>query len=283
MTVAVAAEGIEQGGRVLHQFPAGRLLAVEDTQRVGVPAAPAVLAQTRADPLQVGDQPLLERRPAHRAAERVELQADRQAEFVQEHLPHGDEFGVDPWFDRTDDLRVQLVELAEATFLRPFVAEHGADGVEALHRLLDMQAVFDEGAHDRGRGLGPHGDAFIGEAVHFLLDHVSGRADGTDEQLGLFQDRHADLLHAEPFENVPGPLFDILPADHTVRKDVFETVDRLNLQGALRMNDGGLRRPDGEVDGSRKKLKLNRKMREKSSRWPLSMVIFLYLTDRSGR
>jgi hypothetical protein len=104
-------------------------LAVQDPQRVDYQAAPAVVAPALLRgqiELQLG----LEVRGALGAAQGVDQQAHlREPQFGQEVHQHQDDLGVQFRGVAPQGLAVDLMKLAIAPFLGPFVAEHGAHEV----------------------------------------------------------------------------------------------------------------------------------------------------------
>ena len=75
------------------------------------------------------DQVLSEGRPAHRAAQGIEFQADIKLQLIKEHLTQRDQFGIHLRFHRADDFRIKLMKLAQPSLLWPLMAEHRTHGV----------------------------------------------------------------------------------------------------------------------------------------------------------
>ena len=124
------------------------------------------------------------------------------------------------------------MELAHAALLRAFMAEHGADGEELAHGLAGMHSVFDIRAHDARRGFGPQGHgAFlaVGESVHFLLHHISFRADGAAEEIRVFQKGRTQLAEGVTGEHLTRRLLHAQEEGAVFGKKVGETLDGLNL------------------------------------------------------
>ena len=117
----------------------------------------------------------------------------RSGEDLHDHL---DDFGVDHGRVRADGFGADLEELAVAALLRAFAAEHRADVVELLEAGLLVEPVLDVGADHRGGVFGTQGEGTavaVLEGVHLLADDVGLFADAAREQLGLLEDRRADL------------------------------------------------------------------------------------------
>jgi len=206
-------------------------LAVEHPQRVGELAAHAVLAQLfLVHALQELPQDVEEHGPAFGAAQGVELHRELGEPQGREVLAqHEENFGVESGLGGAHRLHVDLVELAHAALLRPFIAEHGAVG-ENFGQPVVGAFVLDERPHDPGRGFGPQRQGTplaIREGVHFLLDHVGLLPDGTGEEFRAFKHRNAQFPVAIAGENRPGGAFD--KREHTGfrRKDVGEPFDFL--------------------------------------------------------
>ena len=168
-------------------------------------------------------------RTAVGAAEGIDLQGRLgEPELGEEMAEHGQHLGVDRGARDAGDLGADLVELAVAPLLRPLVAEHRPHVVELGDRVGGIQLVLDEGPHDAGGPLRPHGDGvlpLVDERIHLLFDDVGRIADGAAEQLGLLQDRDPDLGKAVQLENPAGGRLDMLPFLHLAGKYVVETLD----------------------------------------------------------
>ena len=127
-------------------------------------------------------------------------------------------------------LDAHLVKLPQPPLLRAFVPEHGADGIETLHRKLRLQAMLDKGPQHRGGALRPHGDRIavaVGKGVHLFFDDIGGLADGSGEQLGFFQDRHPDFGEPEAVEDIPGGCLDMLPDSNLIGEDILKAFQGL--------------------------------------------------------
>ena len=146
-------------------------LAVQDPERVGLQAAPAVITPAflfTQIKLQLGlkiagalGQPreLMTRRRSGRPnfPRRSRSRRMTSASNSGASLPEG--------------LAVYLVELAVTPLLGPFVLEHGAHERVLFDPGAFHQAVFQAGPNHLGGGLGPQGQAIapaVGEGVHLL-------------------------------------------------------------------------------------------------------------------
>ena len=158
------------------------VLGVQDAQRIARQPVAALFGQRIA----MGAEVINERRAiapaAIRVAQRVEFQgrAVEHAERLQDLGAEGDDFNVTQRLANTQQLDVDLVELALAPFLGPFVAEHGA-GAERLDGQAVLQSSTQEGAGHARRRFGPQCDLALflavptiadGERVHLLRDDV---------------------------------------------------------------------------------------------------------------
>src|SRR3546814_7319368 len=93
-----------------------------------------------------------------------------QAQALPEARQHDDELGVDVRAGKAQGLDVDLVELAVAAALRAFVAEYGADAVDALRPVV-QQIVLDAGAHHAGGHFGPHGERIDRKSTRLNSSH----------------------------------------------------------------------------------------------------------------
>src|SRR5437764_14760529 len=104
-----------------------------------------------------------------RIAERVELE-DRAGDpkLFQKLIGEGEQFDVGLRFCRADDLGIELVKLAEAALLRPFIAEGRAGGRELERRIL-LPPFAEIGAAEPPGELGPKRDRYTAalfERIH---------------------------------------------------------------------------------------------------------------------
>ena len=121
-----------------------------------------------------------------------QAQLGQDAGAERDHLDVGERLGS------TQDLDVDLMELAQPPLLRPLVAEHRAAREQPDRQLLAERAG-DEGARDAGGVLRAQRQALaasILERVHLLGDDVRGLAERAREHLGELEDRRRDLVVA---------------------------------------------------------------------------------------
>jgi len=152
-------------------------------------------------------------------------------EALQNIEQEQDDFGVQLRGLHPIGLAVDLVKLAVAPLLGPFVAEHGPQGVELLDPAALVQAVFQDRPQHRGGGLGAQGQGFalaVRKAVHLLADDVSVGPDGAGEELGAFQQGQTDLPVAIEGEDLPGHLLHPLPPGRFRGQQVPHAPNRLN-------------------------------------------------------
>ena len=177
-----------------------RVLAVQDAQRIALEPIPALLRQIVAVAIEIADQLVAIGAPARRIAEAVQLEHDvvGQAQLGQDARAERDHLDVGERLGSTQDLDVDLMELAQPPLLRPLVAEHRAAREQPDRQLL-AERSGDEGARDAGGVLRPQRQALaapILERVHLLGDDVRGLAERAREHLGELEDRRRDLVVA---------------------------------------------------------------------------------------
>ena len=117
--------------------------------------------------------------------------------FLHEQMSKEDQLGINDRIHLADGLAAEGLELAIATMLRTFVAEHLAH-VPQLHRLrLIDHTVLDIRTHHGSRALRAQRHHLIAgglKTVHLLLHDVGRFAHAAREQGCLFQDRRVDAL-----------------------------------------------------------------------------------------
>ena len=188
---------VENAGQLVDDGLVGCHFAIEHAQRIGRRTPLAIAAQARRHRFERGTQPLDVLRPAIVVAHRVDQQLETAEPGPPEDLDHHlDHFRVHRGRFRADGFRADLIELPVAARLRSLAPEHGADVVELLHPRPLIQPVLDVSANHRGRVFRPQrqrGSVAIVESVHLLVDDIGVGAHAAREQLGLFEDRRADL------------------------------------------------------------------------------------------
>src|SRR5688572_27918516 len=101
------------------------MLAVQYAERIAVETPGARGIQFQLLGGEVLDQLLAIDSPRCRGAQRVQVQLDPlQAERSQQARAQQDEFCIDVGTGKAEGLRIELIELAEPSGLRPLVAEH---------------------------------------------------------------------------------------------------------------------------------------------------------------
>src|ERR1019366_2914084 len=135
-----------------------------------------------------------------------------------------------------DDLGVNLVELAVASFLRALAAKHRADGEEFVEAALP-EFVLDVGADDAGGVFGTEGErlssiAFGAAAIfpgeHFLRDDVGLFAYAAGEEFGGLEDGGADFVEVVGAEDVAHGGFDEVPERGVGREKVAGSSGRFD-------------------------------------------------------
>ena len=100
-----------------------------------------------------------------------------------------------------EDLHAELMELAEAPFLRTLATKHRAGIIEALLRIATIEPGLDICAHDPGvpsgrRAISVSSLVMVGESVHLLFDDVRSFAARMLIKLGTLQQRDADFIES---------------------------------------------------------------------------------------
>src|SRR5699024_4763474 len=94
-------------------------------------------------------------------AERVQLERDAigDAELPQQLVAETEQLHIRLRFVRANDLRIELMELAETALLRPFITE-GRTGSRHFERRILLPALAQIGAADPGGELRPKRNRF---------------------------------------------------------------------------------------------------------------------------
>ena len=199
VVTACRVEGIPQQRRARDQ--PGVALAVEQPERVGVQATPAVVAQRALERGVV----LHQRRAVSSAilgtAQRVDLELDPgDTEHPEEAPCDLHDLGVQLRRAIPDALDAHLGELMLPTGLRPLRPEERPGIVDADGADLLVEVRAEHRAERAGRPLGPErqrASAAILEGEHLLLDDVGIGADPAAEQLRRLDDRRLDRAVSE--------------------------------------------------------------------------------------
>ena len=208
MTPTGLAEVVDEARRPGEHGAAALDLAVEGTQRVRLGALAALAAEGVGVAGEEVPQKFHVGGPALGVAHAVHGQREvADLELVVDLTQHGDDLGVDQRVVGAEGLGAELVVLAIAPCLRPFVAEHRRV-VPELHGLGELEhAVLDVGAAHRCRAFGTQrqlAPATVGKRVHLLAHDVGRVADPPGEQSGLFELGRDDLTKAVRREHVGG-------------------------------------------------------------------------------
>ena len=116
------------------------------------------------------------------------------------------------------------MELSLTTGLRTVIAEHGTDVKKLRQLAVGIQLILQIGSYSSRRILRTKGDAAaapVGEAVHFLLDYISGITNAALKQLGMLKKRRPYFPEAILFANVAHLFFGIAPVAHSIRKYIL--------------------------------------------------------------
>ncbi len=128
------------------------------------------------------------------------------------------------------------MKLAVASLLWSLVAKHGTHIVKLGDRILGVQLLLNEGAHDRSgpfRSQGQGIAAFVGKGVHLLFDDIGGFADGAAEEFGLFHHRHSDFGKTVGLKDAMGFSFKKLPGGYFTRQDIVHAFDACDVHGTF--------------------------------------------------
>src|SRR5688572_1452925 len=155
------------------------------------------------------------------------LQPQRPQQTRAEH----DELGIDVGTREAERLGVELIELTEATRLRPLIAEHRPGAPDTL-ALVVQQAVADHRAHDAGRRLRAQRQrvaARILEGEHLFLHDVGELADRALEQRRVLDDGHADFLVTVRGKQLARDSLELVPAGNVRGQHVVHPARWLDL------------------------------------------------------
>ena len=188
--MALAGQGIGQGGGASQQGLGIRVLGIEHPQGVGADAILGIGIEL----VVVGLQPAHQFRPVALTilggAQGIDLQFQAAHPQIGQQVPGDrDRLRITTGIGHPEQLHADLVELAPSPLLRPFVAEHRPAIPEPL-RALRKQSVLNRRPHHRGGPLRPQGAtalAAVEEGVHLLADNIGGLTDAALEQLGGLQ------------------------------------------------------------------------------------------------
>ena len=223
---------IGQARRAGDQLRQGRILAVQDTQRVAVQAPAAVLVQQVEMPTQVVLQALAIGRTRLARTQGVQFKAQStQAQIAPELRRHGDQLGIQFRRGTAEALGADLVKLPVATTLRALVPKH-RPLVPPAQQLALEQTMLDTGAHRAGGAFRAQRQAVavaVEKGVHLLLDDIGDLADGTSEQFGRLEQRQPHLGEAVTLQGGSQTLFHRMPARRDRGQQVVHAAHGLKL------------------------------------------------------
>ena len=151
------------------------------------------------------------------------------AERVQDIGAKRDDLHIRLGTGHAHQLRPDLVELAEAAFLRALIAEH-RPRIEQLERQMLVEAARDQRAGYPGGVLRPQRDllpAPVDEGVHLLRDNVRVLPDRPFEHFGELEDRCLDLAEAIAGRHCERCVDDMAVAAGRLRKQIVGASDGL--------------------------------------------------------
>ena len=212
-----------------------RHLAVEQAQRVDLETALALLVQLVPEGPVVSPEQVQVRGPALVVADGVELERELVEPYLdQPRAGKLDDLHVHRRARPANRLDVELEELPVAPFLRPVVAEHRADEIEARGLRTLVETAFEVRAHDARCGLGPQGKLpapAILKTVELLGNGVGVLAHALD-QLQVLDHRRLDLAIAEPMRHPRRRALGHAPQGALLGKNVADTADGLDRLGS---------------------------------------------------
>ena len=155
-------------------------LAVEDPNGIAIEPIAAVFAQFGAMAAKMFVQCVAPCLPGGRIAKRVQLENRTAADpkLLEQLVREQQKLDIGLRLARTEDLGIELMELAEAALLRALVAKGGAVR-RNLERGMLLPAFGQVGASDPSRKFRPKRNrvpASVVKGIHLLGDHVGGLA-----------------------------------------------------------------------------------------------------------
>ena len=185
MVMRLGVDMVKQGWRCGDNIFQCRILAIENTQGIGMQASLFFVAERVHVPRKIFDQLGAMTGARFTVTQGIELQLDiTQAQLAPQPRRQNNLLGFHIRAGKSQGLEPELMELTIASTLRLFVAEHRAGIPQAL-RAVVQQIVFQHRANGRCRAFGPQGQAFAVQAVdkgiHFLFDNIGHFAQRTHE------------------------------------------------------------------------------------------------------
>ncbi len=214
---------------------AAAIFAIQDAEHIVRKAiATTVLAQAVLPLKRIGAQPRFIPRPARGTAAGIHAQlVFLNAKFAKDVRPEGDEFRVLGGRRVTEDLYAGLVVLAKAAGLRAVIAKDRPEVEQLLAASLGVEAMIDEGPHDRCGALWPQGKltaALIGKLVHLFGDDIRAQTQRALEQFAHLKHRGADFSKAVPLKHISDCGFGLYPAGGLSRENVLSPPDGFDSQ-----------------------------------------------------
>ena len=225
IVLASLAQVIFGSRQALGDFMVAFHLAIQNTQRIPFVALIAIgtqFAQVRLDGF-------LQDFPVGGAAIGTSQAVDLEFEVLQpdggkKFDQHGHHFGVHRRVGGTHGLDANLIKLAEASCLRPLVAEHGSNVIQFDQRARAVHFVFDVGTHHRDCAFRTERDlipATVLEGVHLFFNDVGGFPNTPFEQVGVLENWNSNFLESILGKNTMGQGFHPLPLFDFTGEDIF--------------------------------------------------------------
>ena len=153
-------------------------LRIQHPQRIFLQTTLTILRKTVFQRSQIINQGLTIGSSTCCIAQTIQLQRHLpNSNFLEELSSHSNRFCICRWIFRAEALHPDLVKFAQATSLRPLIAEHRAHIIK-LNWLLNLwrkELVFDIRTNDRCSSFWPQRDmtvSLIVEIIHFLGHNV---------------------------------------------------------------------------------------------------------------
>ena len=184
------------------------ILGIQNAQRVLFQPQAAVMAQSVTMGGKIGNQRRAIGITRGRITQRIDFQhrAFVDAEFLLDMPAAGDHLRIGQGFGSAQDFNADLVELPIAPLLRAFIAKH-RPGIENLARQIGLrEAVGNQGAANTGSHFRAQSQALptaIGEAVHFLGNHIGSVTKAAGENARVFKNGGRPFFKAIKASDTP--------------------------------------------------------------------------------
>ncbi len=232
-SLRLVAQVIEDIGSIIEDFLGFSIFAIENSQRIAGQAILGVGIQVGFVRGEVVYKGFAVGSAIGFVADAIEVKFEvGEADGADEVGGNGDRFYIGTGIGTTEEFETELVELALASGLGAFVAEHASGVPETLKAADGLEVIFDVGADGSSGAFGAEGEgaiAFVIEGVHFFANHVCGFADASDEEVSGFDQGGADFFDSGAGEDLAGGGFDVLPVFDFGGQDVagaFGCLDR---------------------------------------------------------